>query len=493
MTHAPNGRSRREFLHTTLWGGVGASLLGSRLLSGCDSATGGTGPLTAGADLPSGPALPNDPALPWWMNGNFGPVAGNYEAFDLQVSGTLPPELDGTYVRNGPNPEGTVTPHWFFGDGMLHGVRLSGGEAKWYRARYVDTLARDTRLSGGDASMSGNLSNTSVVHHEGRLYSLYEAGSPHLIDAQSLTTVEEHSFHGKLVSPMTAHPKIDPLTGEMVFFGIAFSAPFLRMYTANAAGEIVGKTPIDLGGSVMMHDFAITERYAVFMDMPVLFDMPKALSGEFPFYWAADTYGCRLGVIPRDGSADIRWFEIDPCYVFHLWNAWEDGDSIVMDVCRKDYVWRDGMDDNSPSVPYRWTIDLAAGRVSGDPLYPDLDIDFPRIDPRLVGREHRYGYALRLAQAEVFTTVGIDKLDLKTGDRQTWSFAEGEMGNEATFVPAEGGAEDEGWLLTYVFDDTRRVTDLCVLDATRVADGPIARVHLPRRVPHGFHGDWIPG
>ena len=256
---------------------------------------------------------------------------------------------------------------------------------------------------------------------------------------------------------------------------------------------------IQVPAATMMHDFAITERHVVFMDLPIIFDRELARSGAMPYRWS-DEYGARLGVMPRGGNnADLRWFEIAPCFVFHGFNAYEDEQGgIVMDVVRFAELWRGNAADawrEAPAAPpslHRWRIDRAAGRASEQAL-DDRAIEFPRFDDRKTGALYRYGYA-------VYTEHGTDpvagtaliKYDLRSGASMVHDFGAGRIPSEPVFVPAAAtAAEDEGWLMTYVYDAARDGSDLVILNAADIGSEPVATIALPQRVPFGFHGNWI--
>lgn len=288
--------------------------------------------LPAGFALPSGliaacgdrsqgsSALVVDPETPFWLQGNFAPVYEELDAFDLPVRGAIPPELNGLYVRNGSNPQSGVSPHWFFGDGMIHGGRLL--------------------LSG-------------------------EVGAPYQIDPNDLSTIGVQEFEGKLNTSFTAHPKIDPATGFLHFFGYWFVEPYLTYHVADPQGRIVHSEPIPVAASTMIHSFAITERDVIFWELPVLFDLAAAASGaDNPFHWQPE-YGARIGVMPLGGPASaIRWVGIEPCYVYHEVNAYRTGDEIVLDVCRHDFMFAGERFGEAPLAMHRWHIDTAGAELS---------------------------------------------------------------------------------------------------------------------------------
>jgi carotenoid cleavage dioxygenase-like enzyme len=441
-----------------------------------------------------------DPDEPWWLQCNYAPVHEELTTERLPVEGALPPELDGLYLRNGANPKRGGTGHWFLGDGMVHGVRLSGGRALWYRNRWLQTpmLDREPRAAAAPPTLTETASNVALVHHAGRLLSLGEVGLPYELSARDLSTVGPYDFAGRLATNMTAHPKIDPRSGELLMFGYDFMPPYLTYHRVGASGRLERSVPIDLPGPAMMHDFGITARHVVFMDLPIVFNIGLAILGRpLPFCWH-DGYGARLGVMPREGgSEDVRWFEIEPCFMFHVLNAYENSaGAIVLEAARYERLWDRGSAafDALPSL-YRYTLDLQSGRVRSERV-DDRAIEFPAVDPRRVGHEHRYGYALDIVAGERGVPGGtraVLKYDLRDGSVREHAFHAAERSDELIFVPASPhAAEDEGYLLGYLYDRRTDRSQLAVFDASDLARGPLARVHLPQRVPFGFHGLWVP-
>jgi carotenoid cleavage dioxygenase len=434
--------------------------------------------------------------LPFHLRGNYAPVFEEVTATDLPVEGAIPPALRGLYVRNGPNPKSGTSAHWFVGDGMLHGVRLEDGGARWYRNRWVRTrvfLDPDARLVDDDLVVHHEVgvSNTNVVGHAGRIFALVESSFPVEVTG-TLDTVGVCDFDGRLATSMTAHPKTCPTTGELHFFGYRFVPPFLTYHRLDPAGRLVQSEEIAVPGPTMIHDFAITTEHVVFMDLPVVFDADLAVAGAFPYRWS-DDYGARLGVMPRGGrGGGVRWFEIEPCYVFHPFNAYTQAGTVVLDVARYRDLWRTGADSFVPAFPHRFTIDLAAGTVREQPL-DDRPVEFPRIDDRRAGLSHRFGWAVGNQSDVGEQARTLFKYDFRSGAIETHDFGAAQAPSEAVFVPApDGRPEDEGWLLQYAHDETRDRSDLVILDATRIGAKPVAVVRLPQRVPFGFHGNWIP-
>jgi carotenoid cleavage dioxygenase-like enzyme len=501
VTSGPASYDRRTVLR--LGALTAAGLGGAGLLAACGSDAKRAVRLSDGA-TPSTPATVVDPNVPWWLRGDFAPVTKEVEAFDLRVEGSLPQELTGLYVRNGSNPKPGWAPHWFLGDGMVHGVMIGDGKATWYRNRYVHTtlLAAGGGLTakGAPGGASG-LSNVSVVHHAGKLLTLGEVGFPYELRTADLSTVGAYDFGGRLTGNMTAHPKIDPATGAMHFFGYNFSEPYLEYHVANRDGVLESSQPVSVKASTMIHDFAITDRDVVFWEMPVLFDMNLAVemiskprSTIMPYVWKPE-YGSRLGVMPLGGPATaIRWVEIDPCYVFHGMNAWRDGDEVVLDVCRMSKVFEAGAALGPPPRLHRWRINTAGAHLRfRDEVRSDLDADLPSIDRRYTGRAYRHGWRVETRPAtDDVVFAGAVHVDAQTGNETRWDPGPQYSSGEWLFV-ATGPDEAEGVVMTYIYDRAAGTSSLVLLDARDVAAGPIARIALPERVPYGFHATWVPG
>lgn len=431
-------------------------------------------------------------ASPFHMRGNYAPVPDELTEYDLPVEGAIPPEIDGWYLRNGSNPR-TPTGHWFIGDGMIHGVRISDGAAQWYRNRWIRTDSFETPFPvygpDGTRNLRSSVANTHVVSHAGKTLALVESSLPYEI-TNDLETVGCYDFDGKLNDAMTAHPKICPTTGELHFFGYGnLFQPHVTYHRADADGVLTVNRPVEVPALTMMHDFAMTSRHVIFMDLPIVFNLDIAINGkgDMPFRWD-DDYGARFGLLSRDDPfAEIRWFEIDPCYVFHVANAFEDGNTVVVQAVRYPELWRNDGGFGASAVLWEWTIDLTSGRVTERQL-DDRAVEFPRIDDRLAGLPARYA-----------VTVGdasLVRYDLQTGSavEHTFGTADDPGGpGEAVFVPSPSGPADEtnGWYLAYVYDPDRNSSDLVILDAADIGGDPVARIRLPRRVPYGFHGNWI--
>jgi carotenoid cleavage dioxygenase len=444
-------------------------------------------------NLPTGDAANEGDAGPFHMRGNYAPVPDELTAYDLPVDGAIPPELDGWYLRNGSNPR-TPTGHWFLGDGMIHGVRIENGAAKWYRNRWVRTESFEHPFgvynADGTRNLRSSVANTHVVNHAGKTLALVESSLPYEI-TKDLETVGCYDFGGKLNDSMTAHPKICPTTGELHFFGYGnLFAPHVSYHRVDADGVLTVNRPVEVPALTMMHDFAMTSEHVIFMDLPIVFNLDIAIGGkgDMPFRWE-DDYGARFGVLRRDDPfGEVRWFDIAPCYIFHVANAYVDGDSIVLQAVRYPELWRNDGGFGQSGVLWEWRLDTRTGSVSERQL-DERAVEFPRIDDRLAGMPARYAVSVGDAR--------LVRYDMTTGSavEHTFGAADAPGGpGEAVFVPSPSGAADEtnGWYIAYVYDPVEDSSDLVILDASDFAGAPVARIRMPRRVPYGFHGNWIP-
>lgn len=449
-----------------------------------------------------------------YLEGNFAPVRSEITADELKVIGELPPDLSGMFVRNGPNPQFPPMGryHWFDGDGMLHGVRIHQGKAS-YRNRYVRTQGFQLEREASGAIWTGlleppqtdnphgpmkNTANIALVWHDSRLLALWEGGAPHAVQVPELETKGKYTYNGKLTSAFTAHPKVDPVTGEMMFYGYSlFEPPYLKYSLVSASGDLLWTVPIELPVGVMMHDFAVTQNYTIFMDLPLTFRKERAKRGEPAFMFEKDKPS-RFGILPRHGdNSSIRWFETPACFVFHTLNAYEEGDEVVLIACRMSSTdvlgggyAQDNPDGNIPRL-HRWRFNIRTGKVKEERL-DETPSEFPRVNEEWLGRKTRYGYTAKMADSEVPLFEGLIKHDFHSGTSATHAFGAGRYGGEAVFVPRpDGTAEDDGWLLTFVRDEREQISELVVVDAQHLSAEPVARVLMPQRVPYGFHGTWV--
>jgi carotenoid cleavage dioxygenase len=458
------------------------------------------------AGHPLGRFIPNP-----FLQGGFAPVPDEISVDDLPVRGAIPAELNGVYLRNGPNPAYKPISYLFpfDGDGMLHALRLRDGKAA-YRNRFVVTAGlRAERRAGralyggmatirpvdpaligpdGDPNPIKNTANTNVVRHAGRVFALWEGGPPTELDA-GLQTIGPCDFGGKLPGSFTAHPKTDPATGEMLAFRYAGCAPYLMFSVIDAAGSLVREVALKMDAGFMVHDFAITAHHAVFFLCPVVVDIEAAMRGGRALDWQP-ARGTRIAVLPRQGDGPVRWFDADPFFVFHFMNAHERDGGIAVD-----YIQHAGFGPVPGPAPSLWRmdLDLATGTARRTRLH-DRSAEFPRIDPSVEGRPNRYGWSLvrGAVRGRPGTFTALGRYDLSGGDLAIHDFGRGQEVDEPVFIPRPGGtAEGDGWIGAYVYDHASDASRFVLLDAIDIQAPPIAEISLPRRVPHGFHGNWM--
>ncbi|MFF1925244.1 carotenoid oxygenase family protein [Streptomyces sp. NPDC058221] len=454
-----------------------------------------------------------------FLEGAFAPATEELTAFDLPVTGRIPRELNGRYLRNGPNALGIEDPrahHWMLGDGMVHGVRLRGGRAEWYRNRWVRSSQVAKKLGEpypGPVPPDDFATNTHVIPYRGRILALQESGPlPYELDDE-LNTVGTHDFRGTLEGAFTAHTKFDAHADELHAITYYPTWDHVRHVVVDPTGRVSRTTRIPVADAPMIHDFALTENYVVVFDMPVTFDMAGAERGDpVPYVWNRK-HPARVGVLPRAGGA-IRWFEVDPVFYSHTLNAYEEGSDIVVDLTTFPAPFL--VAGNGSGGPYgagtgrleRWTIGLGHGRVRTRTI-DDRPQEFPRVNEALVSRRHRYGYSAAAAEMTLayLTADGgnppdrafgnaLFKHDLLRGTAQVHRLPRGSAASEAVFVPSDPADrkadEDDGYAIAYVHNPERGASDLVILAAQDFTGEPVARIHLPGRVPLGFHGSWIP-
>ncbi|MFD0259584.1 carotenoid oxygenase family protein [Kitasatospora indigofera] len=437
------------------------------------------------------------------LTGGYRPVTEETTEHGLPVRGQLPPELDGTLLRIGANPLGAHDPaldHAFAGDAMVHGLRLRGGRAEWYRNRWLrsDRVARalgELPTPGPRRGLADTV-NAGLVRHAGRTLALGDGGALPVQIGDELETLARIDLDGTLPAGFAAHPVCDPLTGELHALTHDHTLPHLTHLTVDALGKVRRAEPITVKGTPMVHAFSLTDRHAIIYDLPVTYDPAAAAAGSrVPYTWD-DNHGARLGLLPREGSdADVLWLEIDPCFVFHPVNAYEEGDRTVIDVIRHERVFdRDQLHptESAPTL-WRWTVDRRHGTVREHRLDGRVQ-EFPRIDERFAGSRHRYAFTVGLRAGEGFALAGPTLLrhDLAPGVTDTHDLGPGREAGGAVFVPRAAHApEGDGWLLTLVHDAGTDRGELIVLDTARFSGPPVAVVPLPVRVPHGFHTQWV--
>jgi carotenoid cleavage dioxygenase len=486
-----------------------------------------------------------------YLDGFLAPVRVEVTATHLRVTGRIPEHLDGRYLRNGPNPAEEVdraTYHWFTGDGMVHGVALCDGEARWYRNRWVRSPAVCATLGESKpgrlnprAGMLALGANTNVLTHAGKTLALIEGGVANYELTDELDTVGTCDFDGTLAGGYTAHPHRDHRTGELHAVSYSFARGRTVQYSViDTAGRARRTVDIKVSGSPMMHDFSLTDKYVAFYDLPVTFDprpvvaasvprwlqVPARLAMQsvigrvrvpgpiaatanrderrgvgLPYAWNPN-YPARIGVMPREGdNKDVRWFDIEPCYVYHPLNAYSEtrdgAEVLVLDVVRYSRMFdrdRRGPGDTRPTLD-RWTVNVATGAVSTE-CRDDRPQDFPRINEARLGGQHRFGYTVGIengffAGGRSELSTALYKHDYVTGSSMVAPLDADLVIGEMSFVPnPTSRAEDDGVLMGYGYHRGRDEGQLLLLDAQTCES--VATIHLPQRVPMGFHGNWSP-
>lgn len=469
--------------------------------------------------------FPNNP----FLQANFAPVMAECDAPELVVTeGELPRDLAGTLYRNGPNP--MFPPfgdkhHWFLGEGMVHAIHVEGGKAS-YRNRWVRTEQYEAQRKAGERlvptgfgeagvagaeSIKRNVANTNIVWHAGKLLALDEGNSPVAMDGDTLDTRGSWTFEGKYEGPMTAHPKFDPRTGEMHFFGYMAAGPgsaVMSYQVVDRDGKLMRTDMFPTPYASMVHDFIVTDEHVIFPIFPATIDVERIMKGGPTIAWDPDA-GTHIGIMARDASVDtIRWFTGDPCYVYHPMNAYtshEGGKTrVIADMMKYSRVPLFPSADGTKApldlrdeqgLLVRWTFDLDGNSDTyTEEQITDLGGEFPRFDERFAGHGYRHGYYAAMMRPKERPGSSYDTLvhiDLQTGARKAWEPGSGKYVHEPVFVPSKAdAAEGDGYLVSLVYDTDRNISDFVVLDAEDISRGPIARAELPTRVPFGFHGNW---
>ena len=453
------------------------------------------------------------PDMNRFLEGSFAPVTEEITGYDLPISGRVPAELNGRYLRNGPNPLGLDDPnyHWFLGAGMVHGVRLRDGKAEWYRNRWVRSKAvaqaHAEQWAGGPVHENMDFAaNTHIIAHAGRTLATVEAGPLPYELTYELDTIGPCDFGGTLPGGFAAHTKLDHQTGELHAIAYFWAWNHVQHAVVDATGKVSRTTDVAVADGPMMHDFALTPTYVVLLDLPVTFNLAAVSAGqELPYVWNP-AHQARVGLLPRYGGGDVTWIEIDPCWVFHCLNAYDDNGKVVLDLCQ----YTDSFDVSTlwaahgPVTLDRWIIDPATSTLRKQRL-DDRGQEFPRVDDRIVSQPHRYGYSAVIGEvtraitpagdfADDAFTNALLRHDLAKGAVQVREFGRDAAVGEAVFAPSSPeAAEDDGYVMAFVNNPDRSATDLVILAATDFTGEPVATVHLPARIPLGFHGSWIPG
>lgn len=436
------------------------------------------------------------PVSPFLL-GAFAPVYWESTVPRLKIHGRLPAALDGLFTQIGPNP---VRPprhtdvgryQWFRQDGMVSGIRLRGGQAEWFRNRWIRSTPVTRTL--GESRTPGrrrfpiDTVHTNVVAHGGLLLALVETGcTPVRLDSE-LATLAYDDLHGALPRGASAHPRVDPRTGELHAVVYSPLHTWAEYTVLSPAGALRSRRRFPLGGRPMLHDIALTDKHVVFFDLPVRFRFPAAVRGRFPYAWD-EAHQARIGVLPRDGNTDVRWFDIPPCFVFHTVTAVESDEKIELRAIRYPRLFDAGSADpfSHGGQLWQWVIDLHHGTVVERQLDDRLQ-ELPRVDPDAFTHGARYHYAVTAdttGNVAAHVPEALLRHDSHTAVTELRRGRPATVPSEAVFVPDPAarptdtapmpGDEQPGWVLYFCFDERAGTSELVVVD-TRDFCGPRSR------------------
>lgn len=449
-----------------------------------------------------------------FLEGNYGPIFEEGEFDNItDIIGEIPKELNGMLYRNGPNPQfPNDQTHWFEGDGMIHAFKIADGKIS-YRNRWVQTERFKLERQAGKALFgyfgtplsdevkadyeSEGTANTNIIRHANKLLALQEGSAAIEINPSNLNTLGKWDYQGD-VPQMSAHPHFDYQTGEMLNFAYTPFSNEIIFYAFNSSGRVAKIEKFDGPYSCFMHDFFITKNYALFLFLPLAFNQENAQQGKPAILWEPDL-GSHIAIMPRNGTAkDIMWFNTDPFHAYHYMNAYEEGNKIILDGMKSPQAGL--FPDKNGKIPNlrtcypkltRWTFDLQQKKVSELKL-DSRPAEFPRFDERYTGIPYQHGYTVgnvhKILSAEFNAIIHYD---LKTQKQKICKFGIKNSPSEPVFVPRnKNSAEGDGFILTVVFQAAKNTSDLYILDAMNIDKEPLAIVHLPHRIPFGFHGNW---
>lgn len=470
---------------------------------------------------------PPDPMHPY-MNGAWTPNFDEYDAVDMQVIGEIPSDIDGTYYRNTENPtHGSIgVYHPFDGDGMVHAMTFKDGKA-FYRNRFIRTKGFLAEQEAGRALWAGiagnpkkselpgwgahgfikDASSTDIVVHAGKvLTTFYQCGEGYQLDMETLETLG--CAHWVPSDGISAHPKVDEATGELMFFNYSTKAPYMHYGVVGPDNQLKHYVPIELPGPRLPHDMALTRNYSILNDLPLFWDPEVLKLGRHAARFYPDLPS-RFAIIPRYGQCDeIRWFEAAPTYVLHFMNAWEEGDEIVLDGYFQDDPMPgplEGVEDVrlgqlmayvdehsfKPKL-HRWRFNLKTGQTKEERL-DDRVLEFGSFNQGYVGQANRYLYSTT-TKPGWFLFDGVVRHDYLTGQSTSVKFGKGRFGSEAPFVPRVNAKhEGDGYLVSFITDMVENRSECVLLDAQNIEAGPVCQIILPHRISSGTHACWVSG
>lgn len=461
----------------------------------------------------------NEASVNPYLMGNYAPIDNELDINELEVIGEIPKDLFGVYMRNGPNPAFPPISYTYpyDGDGMIHAVYIADGKAA-YRNRYVETKGLLKERKAGKALYGGVLSpmpldplwadpeeqpiaikNGAFIHiiRLGTNYLALSESFPAYTMTSDLKTLGEWAPNSaKQPIDVCAHTRLDPLTGELWFINYALTPPYLTVYRFNSQGQMLQKWDIEKDYCAMTHDFVLTEHYIIIFDCPVVFDLNQLMSGGAVLNWRPEL-GVRIGLMSR-ATGKMKWFHTDPFFVFHFANAYEQGNNLIIDYVKHEKVVLLTDEKNKGGVPphlNRTVINLDKGSISHTTLDDKL-VEFPRIREDRDTLPHQFIYTptktANIANNRAFNA--LVKYDVKNHSSQVYDFGSCMEVGEAVFAPSQTSEiEDNGYLMLFVYDSVSDQSELVILDAMNFGAAPLARIKMPRRIPNGLHGSWMPG
>lgn len=454
------------------------------------------------------------------LQGIFEPLNAESNINDLIVTGEIPSELNGIFFRNGPNPQYVFSEnyHFFEGDSMIHAMRFQNGQVsydnRWIRTEKfkLERNARKSLFAGfrdfGKSDpkvkdMRADTVNTNILWHGNKLLALQESTLPFEISHMDLSTIGSHDFGGKLKNSMTAHPKIDPATGELIFYNYInpIETEHIYYYVADKNGQIIKCEKIAVPYLGLLHDFAITKDFVILPFFPLVCSYERLFNGGDFYQWEPER-GAYFGIMPRNGASEnVIWIHIPDasCLAFHTVASYQDDDYIILDTMLADNIpsKADGFKadaDVFPAYLTRWIFDLPNEKLLSKVQLSNIAGEFPKIDERFMGYKYNHAYFAGTLHSHWygFSFDTIIHYDLANNETQIHDFGINSMPAEPIFVPRKADAkEGDGFLLTYVYRTQDNRSDLVIFDASHIDKEPLATIHLPHRVPFGFHGSWV--
>ncbi|MEQ1587920.1 MAG: carotenoid oxygenase family protein [Cyclobacteriaceae bacterium] len=434
-----------------------------------------------------------------FLSGNNAPVSEELIVQNLKVSGQIPTDIEGAFLRNGPNPKFSPVNYVypFSGDGMVHAIYFDHGKVQ-YRNKWIYTERLKNDLKAGKALASRlETSNTNIIYHHGKIVTLNDVGSPYQID-RNLDTVGSTNF-GEMRWP-SAHPRIDPVTKELHVASYSRTAPYLIYYVMDKNGKVIRSSQIEIPDSTIIHDMVITPHYAIIVVCPVIFNVEKAKAGQNPFAWEPDK-GTSIYVMERNNidSPPVK-LTTEPFFVWHFVNGFEESNQIHLDLVRHNdvpFVKSDRAYQYLPTSLHRISINLSTLTVKHKD-FDDRRIEFPTINGQINGQPYRHGYSVVLLP-EHFTSKPPEyfaqsiQYDVQNQSHKLHNYGKGRYTGELAFIPRKNSkSESDGYVISFVFDENTGKSDVVLLDANNFEKEPIAIIHLPVRVPNGLHGNWLP-